>query len=203
MDDADGGLLEGLAVACFALLELLLGALALADVSNDAVHFEGIAQDIETELSGAMDPAHLLVHLPDDAVFLVEWLALSDNLISKIGRHHCPIIGMNKRLPSSQGAAVLLTDAEDLIEDIGTGPAARGNIQGVAAESAYSLRFRQGLRTFVERRFCPLPLGDVALDGDEACDFAKRIANRCDAHLLVIECSILTPVDQYTLPDLA
>ena len=141
--------------------------------------------------------------MPDDAVFLVEWLALPDNLIGKIGHHHCAIIGMNKRLPPSQGAAILLTDAEDLIEDIRTLPAASRNIQGVASKSAYSLRFSQGLHAFAESFFCPLPLGDISLDGNEACDFAKRIADGSDAHLLVVERSILTPVDQHALPDLA
>ena len=161
MDDADRSLLKGRTVALLAVAEFHLRQLAFGDVSNNAVHLQGLPLGIERESAHSMHPALLLVCLPDDTVFLIEGLSLTKNLFCEIGSHHGAVIGMDQGRPPRHRAVIFLVDSEDPIQYVRACPHLRGNIQNIAAKVSNPLRFSKKVSAFAERFLCLLPFRNV------------------------------------------
>src|SRR5204863_8200269 len=80
---------------------------------------------------------------PDDAVFALKVAAVRDYVVPQIVEHTLPVFRMQKGGPGVAVVRIVGTDAEDLVENFGSGPVAGSHIENVASDTRDALRFAQ------------------------------------------------------------
>src|ERR1035437_5269889 len=99
--------------------------------------------------------------MPDDAVFLVECVALCKNLVREICIHRRAVLGMDQGCPSLHRVHITLVDSEDKIQYDGTCPLPCADIQNITAEAADGLRFSEGFHALLQCFFSLLAFVDI------------------------------------------
>jgi len=115
-----------------------------------------------------MHPALRPVILADDAVLPIERRARAGDLFREIDRHRRAVLGMDQGEPPLDRALVVLVDSENLVHYLRTRPGSRIEIEDIAAQPGYSLRFAQKFFALPQLLCDPDPLSDFAGDAEQA-----------------------------------
>ena len=77
-----------------------------------------------------------------------------------------PVVGMQEGVPALAVVRIIGTDAEDLVQNLGTGPIASSHIENVAADAGDALGFAQPMLARLQCLASRFALGNDRADGD-------------------------------------